>query len=138
MARSPLGALDAGYVHAVAADVRLTAGAADGTDLLQQAQEVTDRCPDPGVLGTRLRRVRDRHRLAEPAPTSRPGLVEPLTDRELAVLRLLPGRLSQRQIAAELFVSLNTVKTHSRGLFRKLGVGDRRQAVQRGRELGLL
>ena len=138
LARRPLGALDAGYVHAVAADVRLTAGAPDGADLLRRAQEVTDRCPDPGVLGSRLRRVRDRHRLAEPAPTRTPGLAEPLTDRELAVLRLLPGGLSQRQIAAELFVSLNTVKTHSRGIYRKLGVGDRRQAVQRSRELGLL
>jgi len=90
------------------------------------------------VLGSRLRRVRDRHRLAESAPTSTPGSIEALTDRELAVLRLLSGRLSQRQIAAELFVSLNTVKTHSRGIFRKLGAGDRRHAVQRARELGLL
>jgi LuxR family maltose regulon positive regulatory protein len=125
-------------VHAVAADVRLTAGAPDGADLLQHAQEIADRCPDPGVLGSRLRRIRDRHRLAQSAPTSMPGPVEPLTDRELAVLRLLPGRLSQRQIAAELFVSLNTVKTHSRGIFRKLAARDRRHAVQRARELGLL
>jgi len=138
LARRPLGALDAGYVHAVAADVRLTAGAPDGADLLQHAQEIADRCPDPGVLGSRLRRIRDRHRLAQSAPTSMPGPVEPLTDRELAVLRLLPGRLSQRQIAAELFVSLNTVKTHSRGIFRKLAARDRRHAVQRARELGLL
>jgi LuxR family maltose regulon positive regulatory protein len=137
LARRPLGALEAGYVHAVAADVRLTAGAPDGGDLLQRAHEIADRCHDPGVLGSRLHRVHDRHRLAEP-PTSTPELIEPLTDRELAVLRLLPGRFSQRQIAAELFVSLNTVKTHSRGIFRKLGVGDRRQAVQRARELGLL
>ncbi|MDN5919860.1 MAG: LuxR C-terminal-related transcriptional regulator, partial [Pseudonocardia sp.] len=137
LARGRLGALDAGYVHAIAADVGLAAGAPDGGDLLRRAQEITDRCQDPGVLGSRLRRVRDRHRLAEPAPTSGPGPVAPLTERELAVLRLLPGRLSQRQIAAELFVSLNTVKTHSRGIFRKLAVGDRRQAVQCARELGL-
>jgi LuxR family maltose regulon positive regulatory protein len=138
LARRPLGALEAGYVHAVAADVRLAAGAPDGADLLRRAQEITDRCRDPGVLGSRLLRVRDRHRLGEPAATSTTGLLEPLTDRELAVLRLLPGRLTQRQIAAELFVSLNTVKTHGRGIFRKLGVADRQQAVQRARELGLL
>lgn len=138
LARLPLGALDAGYVHAIAADVHLNAGSPDGADLLRRAQQITDGCLDPGVLGSRLRRVRDRHRLAESAPTSTPGSIEALTDRELAVLRLLSGRLSQRQIAAELFVSLNTVKTHSRGIFRKLGAGDRRHAVQRARELGLL
>jgi len=138
LARHPLGVLDAGYVHAVAADVRLTAGTPDGAHLLQRAQEITDRCHDSGVLGSRLRRVRDRHRLAEHAPAGTSALlVEPLTDRELAVLRLLPGRLNQREIAAELFISLNTVKTHTRGIFRKLGVGDRRQAVERAHELGL-
>jgi LuxR family maltose regulon positive regulatory protein len=138
LARRPLGALDAGYVHAIAADVRLTAGAPDGVDLLQRAQQITDRCADPGVLDSRVRRVRDRHRLPAALPARAPGPTEPLTEREMAVLRLLPGGLSQRQIAAELFVSLNTVKTHCRGIFRKLGVGDRRRAVQRARELGLL
>ncbi len=53
------------------------------------------------------------------------------------MLRLLSGRLNQRVIAAELFVSLNTVKTHTRGIFRKLGVGDRRRAVERAHQLGL-
>jgi LuxR family transcriptional regulator, maltose regulon positive regulatory protein len=46
--------------------------------------------------------------------------------------------MSRREIADRLYVSLNTVKTHQRGLHRKLGVADRTQAVKRGRELGIL
>jgi LuxR family maltose regulon positive regulatory protein len=61
-----------------------------------------------------------------------------LTDRELAVLRLLPGQLSQREMADTLFVSLNTVKSHLRSIYRKLGVNTRDAAVSRARELGVL
>jgi LuxR family transcriptional regulator, maltose regulon positive regulatory protein len=65
-------------------------------------------------------------------------LVDPLTDRELHVLRYLPSLLSASEIAAELYVSLNTVKTHLRSIYRKLGVSRRRGAVERANELGLL
>jgi LuxR family maltose regulon positive regulatory protein len=61
-----------------------------------------------------------------------------LSERELAVLRLLGSKLSQREIAAELYVSFNTVKTHMRAIFRKLGVASRAEAVERARELGFL
>jgi LuxR family maltose regulon positive regulatory protein len=61
-----------------------------------------------------------------------------LSERELAVLRLLSSKLSQREIAAELYVSFNTVKTHTRAIFRKLGAASRSEAVARARELGLL
>jgi LuxR family maltose regulon positive regulatory protein len=61
-----------------------------------------------------------------------------LSERELAVLRLLAGKLSQREIAGELYVSFNTVKTHTRAIFRKLGAASRAEAVARARELGLL
>ena len=61
-----------------------------------------------------------------------------LSQRELEVLRLLPSGLSQREIAAELYVSFNTVKTHTRAIFRKLGAASRAEAVARARELGLL
>jgi LuxR family maltose regulon positive regulatory protein len=54
------------------------------------------------------------------------------------VLRLLPGEESLREIASTLYLSLNTVKTHSRSIYRKLGATSREQAVERGRELGLL
>jgi LuxR family maltose regulon positive regulatory protein len=66
------------------------------------------------------------------------GLVEPLSEREMAVLRYLPSRLSNREIGAELFVSLNTVKSHLRTIYRKLGVERRDEAVRRARQLGLL
>jgi LuxR family transcriptional regulator, maltose regulon positive regulatory protein len=61
-----------------------------------------------------------------------------LTDRELTILRLLRTRLSQREIADELFVSVNTVKTHSRAIYRKLGVSSRQEATDRASELELL
>ncbi len=66
------------------------------------------------------------------------GLVEELTERELAVLRYLPSPLSQREIAGELYVSLNTVKTHCKAIYRKLGVDGRKPAVQAARDHGLL
>jgi LuxR family transcriptional regulator, maltose regulon positive regulatory protein len=61
-----------------------------------------------------------------------------LSERELAVLRLLPSEASLREIASSLYVSLNTVKTHARSIYRKLDASSREQAVERGRELGLL
>jgi LuxR family maltose regulon positive regulatory protein len=65
-------------------------------------------------------------------------LDEALSERELAVLRYLPTLLSSTEIAGELFVSVNTVKSHLKGVYRKLGVGNRREAVQRARDLGLI
>jgi len=65
-------------------------------------------------------------------------LAEELTDRELSLLRALPGPLTQREIGRELFLSLNTVKCYSKSLYRKLGAASRAEAVERGRELGLI
>ncbi len=65
-------------------------------------------------------------------------LIEPLTDRELAVLAELPGRTRNQEIAAALYISVNTVKTHLRSIFRKLDVTDRDEAITRATELGLL
>jgi LuxR family transcriptional regulator, maltose regulon positive regulatory protein len=65
-------------------------------------------------------------------------VAEELTAKEYEVLRLLATRLSRREIGQRLFVSLNTVKTHQRALYRKLGAENRAAAVTRGRELGLL
>jgi LuxR family maltose regulon positive regulatory protein len=65
-------------------------------------------------------------------------LQEPLTDGELRVLRYLPTNLRAPEIAAELFVSLNTIRTHLRNIYAKLGVHGRTDAVKRARQLGLL
>ena len=70
---------------------------------------------------------------AEPRP---PG--EPLSDSEIRVLRYLPTQLTRPEIANELFLSDNTVSTHMRHLYAKLGVHNRREAVDRARALGLL
>jgi LuxR family maltose regulon positive regulatory protein len=64
--------------------------------------------------------------------------VEPLSESELRVLRYLPSHLPAPEIAAELFVSTSTVKTHMRHVYEKLGVHRRSEAVDRARELGLL
>ncbi|MEL6893775.1 MAG: LuxR C-terminal-related transcriptional regulator [Actinomycetota bacterium] len=60
-----------------------------------------------------------------------------LTDREIQILRTLGGNLTQREIARELYLSFNTVKSYSRTAFRKLGVHSRKEAVARCRELGI-
>lgn len=70
--------------------------------------------------------------------TAPPGLTEPLTERELTILRYLQSSLSNGEIAAELFLSVNTVKTHVRNIYQKLGAPRRRDAVRRARELRLL
>ncbi len=67
-----------------------------------------------------------------------PVLSDPLTERELTILRYLQGMLSNLEIASELFLSVNTVKTHVRHIYRKLDAAHRREAVQRARELRLL
>jgi LuxR family maltose regulon positive regulatory protein len=64
--------------------------------------------------------------------------LEPLTGRERAVLAYLPTMLKSAEIAAEMFVSVNTVKTHQRAIYRKLGVGNRREAVDKARALNFL
>ena len=65
----------------------------------------------------------------------RRALIDPLTERERTVLRYLASTLSNAEIAAELYVSVSTVKTHQRALYRKLGAGGRRDAVHRARFL---
>ena len=70
-------------------------------------------------------------------PLTQP-LIEPLSERELEVLRLLGTELSGPEIARELTVSLNTLRTHTKNIYNKLGVNDRRAAFRRAEELNLL
>ncbi len=79
--------------------------------------------------------------LSPPAPPERweiEGLVEPLTERELQILRLLAARRSYQEIAEELYLSVNTIKWYAKNIYGKLGVHQRDQAASRARELGLL
>ncbi|HEV2931418.1 MAG TPA: LuxR C-terminal-related transcriptional regulator [Propionibacteriaceae bacterium] len=77
----------------------------------------------------------------DPRPTAvspMPALIEPLSQREQAVLRYLPSMLTFVEIGSELYISVNTTKSHVRSIYRKLGVVGRRDAVRRARQLQLL
>jgi LuxR family maltose regulon positive regulatory protein len=96
--------------------------------LFREAEELVTRCPDPGVLPERLRAAR---RALQPVAGE-------LSERELTVLRLMSGGLSEREIAVELVISFNTVHSHVKAVYRKLGASSRSDAVLRARREGLL
>ena len=102
---------------------------------LELATEELDAFTDAGRLPELAERVRESLAAAL-VTTDRP--VEPPTAAELLVLRLLPTDLTLRQIGDELYLSHNTVKTHARNLYRKLGAGSRADAVRRAAEAGLI
>lgn len=87
-----------------------------------------------------LRKQRPPHKgqMSFPQESSPTQLVEPLSDREQQILGLMSAMYSNREIAEELHLSLNTVKWYARQIYDKLGVGGRREAVGRARELGIL
>ena len=126
------------FVLVVAGDVLVRADSPRGNELLVEARTLIDTCPDPGINRSLLDRAIARHRLAGSRPARAADLVEQLSERELAVLRYLPSTMSLPEIARELYVSPNTVKTQCSAIYRKLGVGGRAAAVQAARELRLL
>jgi ATP/maltotriose-dependent transcriptional regulator MalT len=85
-----------------------------------------------------VRRLLTAMSKAEDTAVVQQGLIEPLSERELDVIRLLGTDLDGPDIARELVVSLNTVRTHTKNIFAKLGVNNRRAAVRRAQELDLL
>lgn len=102
-----------------------------------EAAALLRRCTDAGITA-RLLTPAQPSKAAPVSILSRSDtVVEELTAKELEVLRLLSTRLSRREIGDRLYVSLNTVKTHQRALYRKLGVEDRATAVKRAHDLGL-
>jgi LuxR family transcriptional regulator, maltose regulon positive regulatory protein len=107
-----------------------------GPSLRSLLRRVIARGTSHRSLADELLAMLDRESASDEGPI-RP-LLEPLSERELAVLRFLPTMLSNAEIASEMFVSPNTVKTHLKHVYRKLDVADRRQAVRRGRDLHLL
>jgi ATP/maltotriose-dependent transcriptional regulator MalT len=103
--------------------------------LLDEARELVQQLTDPGVLPALVVQAQ------RPLITMRRHRIEaatPVTERELAVLRLLPTQLSSREIAQELSVSVNTVRSQIQAIYRKLQASTRAEAVAHARELGLL
>jgi LuxR family maltose regulon positive regulatory protein len=90
-----------------------------------------------GIARNYVRRLLAAVTKAEDSTPASQGLIEPLSERELDVLRLLATDLGGPDIARELIVSLNTVRTHTKNIYAKLGVNNRRAAVRRARELDL-
>ncbi|MGH3181502.1 MAG: LuxR C-terminal-related transcriptional regulator, partial [Streptosporangiaceae bacterium] len=78
-----------------------------------------------------------------PAPVKAPDqapvlVVEPLTEREREVLQLVSGMLNTAEVASEMYISVNTVKTHLKSIYRKLAAAHRAEAVRRARQLQLI
>ena len=91
----------------------------------------------PDGAETQLARLEQLERRIATRTARAISLADPLTEREVAVLRLLRGTLSLREIGQELHLSQNTIKTHTRLIYRKLGVSTRHDAIEKGREIGI-
>jgi LuxR family maltose regulon positive regulatory protein len=104
------------------------------TALLGEAREMLTACPDSAqAQWARLARLERRV-----AASLRGVAGDPLTQREVTVLRLLRGTLSLREIGQQLYLSPNTVKTHTRAVYRKLGVSTRYDAIATAHHIGIL
>ncbi len=106
----------------------------EGEAIIPLLQEVARRGTKPEYIGQILAAAGGIKLQPEPSG----GSYEPLSDRELEVLRLVAAGLSNRQIAEQLVVSLGTAKSHVHHIFGKLGAANRMEAVTRAHELGLL
>lgn len=112
-------------------------GDATGTrSAVARARRLLGRARDAGVLPNQLAAVLTE--IGDPADGAPPAVPEELSAREVGVLRALSGSGSLRELADSLFISRNTIKTHTRSLYAKLGVASREEAVARGRALGLI
>ena len=127
--------LDIADALLVSAPVRRALGApAAAREMLDEARELLANCPDPGVLTARLEEVA---RTLTPAHRRIDGDSD-LTERELEVLRYLAEGLSKREVGKELFLSFNTIHSHTKSIYQKLRVSSRDEAIARARELGAL
>jgi LuxR family transcriptional regulator, maltose regulon positive regulatory protein len=120
----------------VLAEIRAARGRiASAASDLSRVRAAMEGFVDAGRLGELADRVERR---LSSANDDVPTLTEPPSPAEHAVLLLLASDLTQREVGQQLFLSLNTVKTHTRRLYRKLGASSREQAVARAEMLGLL
>jgi LuxR family maltose regulon positive regulatory protein len=132
------GGTDDAAAHLVEA-VRVAAGhglvqtvASEGRGVVEAVERLAWRAPQAWL--DRLRRAGQPE--SQQPPWTSPGVpVEALTERELAVLRMLPSRLTLREIADELFISINTLKFHLKVIYRKLGCSSRAEAAEMARSL---
>ena len=102
--------------------------------------ELLESLPTGGSLGAYVARLLGVARRVVPAQrvANQDRLIEPLSDRELTVLRYLTSRLDATEIANALYISVNTVRSHIKAIYRKLGVTTRAEAVRHGESLGLI
>ena len=125
----------AGHARLMRAPVRRQLGDLGGARaLLDEATSLLALCHDTGVIGdlamSVARTLSTSHRRGDERTD--------LTDREMDVLRLLANGLSQREIANRLFLSFNTIHSHTRSIYNRLDASNREEAIQRARELDLL
>jgi LuxR family maltose regulon positive regulatory protein len=139
LSRDGVAALETAYALLSQAEAAQLAGdRASAAALAAEARGIVERCADPGILTEMLARTGRRLHLSQRPRSEAADSRDEMTDRELAVLQLLPSELSQREIGAALFLSLNTIKTHVKSIYRKLGVDARDAAVDRARQLDLI
>jgi len=103
--------------------------------IMREIDQILERRPDLGTLAEEAGALRAR--LSQERSAASPG-ASALTAAELRVLPLLATHLTAPEMAAELFVSVHTVKSQQASLYRKLGTSTRSQAIARARQLGLL
>jgi LuxR family maltose regulon positive regulatory protein len=140
LARRGAGLVELSYALMTLAELYIELGERPAArELVLEARELLARCPEPGTLVPRLaEQLETALRLVVDLSGASPVVTDQLTGREQTVLGLLPTGMSAREIGAELGISRETVKTHTKRIYQKLGVSSRRNAVARGRELGLL
>lgn len=116
----------------------LAGNTSEAQSLLEQAKRLAaEHTLSPGV-DELFAKCEARLRTKPPASTAQAALLDPLSERELEILRLFGEGLSNDEIAERLIISLGTVKAHSSNIYRKLDVRNRAQAIVRARELKLL
>jgi LuxR family maltose regulon positive regulatory protein len=138
LARRGRGSTELAHTVIIRGEVNLAAGdRAEALACAREARELVASARGAVYLGRLIDDLENRAGAAG-RPVTPDAHTGDLTDRELAVLRRLTGDGSAREIAADLYVSHNTVKTQMRAIYRKLGVATRQDAVRRARERGLL
>jgi len=140
LGRRGSGVLEAAHAMVTLGELCLAQGDRRAArELVLEARALLSSAPEPGTLVPRLvAHAEGLLRLVVHGSGARAVVTDELTEREQAVLSLLPSGLSAREIGDELGISRDTIKTHTKAIYRKLGASSRPAAVARGRELGLL